>query len=249
MRKKTIEAIYSAKEALDKLVSDLSQQSSLIGAVKGLSYDYRIENAVSGNRDLLFVPHGPLTSKGPEPRFILVGDNPGKNEQATVRYFDPKGSAGKGARREFASSPIALPSEFDQMVLTLNKTPIHTKTTADLQRLYKSEGPHRGQVEKLLSHSQERMAEIAWDLACGIEGATLWICGKGHLRKGKALQSFGARLRSLSEKRPALPIWVFSHFSHNAFRAELNRHFNGDTPTMEELAQLGAENRKELLGF
>lgn len=249
MRKKTIEAIRSAKEALDELVSDLAKQSPLLEVVEGMGYDYRIENAVSTNMELLFAPIGSLAPEGPDPRFILVGDNPGQKEQAHGRYFHPDGRAGQGARREFALAPISLPGEFDQLVLTLNKTPIHTKSTKDLQRLQKTGGSHGQQVAEMLSRSQEKMAEIAWNLACGIEGATLWISGKGHLRKGDVFHPFGARLRSLFERQSGPPVWVFSHFSHNAFRAELNRHFSGCTPTMDELAQLGAENRKELLGF
>jgi hypothetical protein len=85
-------------------------------------YTHHIENAIVFNHDLRRNPVGV--------RQIIVADNPGICEQLEERYLI--GDAGEKACIFYATH---LDMNFRQASIILNKTPIHTKITTDLNIL------------------------------------------------------------------------------------------------------------------
>ena len=111
-----------------------------------------------------------LTLKAEEVRYILVGDNPGKEEQKAHRYLI--GTAGQGARRFFEET-AQLVESFDREVMVLNKTPVFTPSTMDLAEL--------GEIAKLLEESQVYMAGLICQLQ-KICDCPVWVTGSGGCR-------------------------------------------------------------------
>ena len=62
-------------------------------------------------------------------KFIIVGDNPGKTEYETNRFFI--GKSGQDLRKHFKQNNLV--SDFDNECMIRNKTFIHTRATNDLE--------------------------------------------------------------------------------------------------------------------
>ncbi len=202
--------------------------------------DYAVETPVVYNRA--------LDDVGPEsrPRWILIADNPGKQEQkaANLRYL--VGQSGRLAEGFFRKE---LEEDFRRDVLIINKTPVHTPKTAELALLRGLDGT--GVVEALLSESQVWMAGFARDLHRAL-GVPIWISGRSELKErgifGPWFREFSRLYREASpEEREE--VLVFSHFSMNQFSIELNRKRDPSKPLRDELRRIGAENRRAVFGF
>lgn len=215
--------------------------------------DYRVETSIVYNRALDDI------SPDDEIKVILVADNPGKKEQLAVNNRYLVGQSGKLAEGWFRRE---LGIDFRREVLILNKTPVHTPKTAELDILAKSSGLHRHRLEALLAGSQAAMADLAWRLyvaLCGTgssgtlsKGPVLWISGVGELRKGGLFEIYRDELfrrlaRSSPEERRG--VWAFNHFSMNQFAIEIKRKAKLGTPIAEELARIGPENRVRVFGL
>ena len=210
--------------------------------------DYRIETPVVYNEALDDV------GQNDDPRFIIVADNPGKNEQKVANRRYLVGQSGKLAQGWFRKE---LDLDFRSSSIIINKTPIHTPKTAEIALLWKLSGKHAAELGALLDESQRRMAGFAFRMH-GSLGCVLWISGYGEL-KPKGLFSAWAEetTRHYAAARPALrkSVWVFRHFSMNQFAIEYSR-FKGAVPgaseksgPMARLEAIGTANRKRILGW
>lgn len=157
----------------------------------------------------------------PEVRFILVGDNPGREEQKSHRYL--VGTAGKGARRFFEETS-GLVSSFEKEVMVLNKTPVFTPSTMDLGDL--------SEINSLLEESQRYMASFMIRMQ-KLLGCPLWITGFGGCRNAKGdwnvkpakTRPLGIFFQSLREEAVKAgsrqdDIQFFKHFSYAHFQKD-----------------------------
>lgn len=202
--------------------------------------DYSVETPVVYNRA--------LDDIGPDarPRWILIADNPGKQEQkaANLRYL--VGQSGKLAEGFFRRE---LGADFRSEVLIVNKTPVHTPKTAELA-LLRGLDPS-GAVETLLAESQVWMAGFARALH-GALGIPVWISGRSELKPrgifGPWFREF-CRLYREAPPEAREEVLVFSHFSMNQFSIELARKRDPDKPLMEDLRRIGSDNRRAIFDF
>ena len=207
--------------------------------------DYAIETPIVYNES--------LDDIGPDaqPSYVIVADNPGKNEQKAAQRRYLVGQSGKLAQGWFSRE---LKTDFRSSCVIINKTPIHSPKTAELAKLVKIAGTHseslKDQLQALLEESQRTMASIAFRLHHCL-GCVLWITGYGELRKGKLFSPWAEEIRNLyQDATPIMKnrIWVFRHFSMNQFAIEYSRHPTQENAT-SKLEAIGQSRRQEILGF
>ena len=187
-------------------------------------------------------------------RLIVIGDNPGKDEQRAVNQKYLVGQSGKIAAGFFAKNP-EFQTDFRKNAIILNKTPVHTAKTKHLKYLLKN---GNDEVKKLISESQiymaQKTAKLHQDLckASGEVGISpeLWLVGYAEL-KGKGLfleyrdelkKSYEA---SLSEWEK---VFVFQHFSMNRFLIDLRDFMkeNDGLGIVESAHRLGKIHKSEI---
>lgn len=179
-----------------------------------------------------------------EIKIIVIGDNPGKDEQLLKNNKYLVGQAGKLGEGFFRKNP-ELGVDFRKNAIILNKTPVHSAKTAQLKHMKKSGGKA---TEDLLEETQNWMAEKTAELAKSI-GAEIWLVGYSEL-KGKGL--FLKYRDRLEQKAKELGIWeklfVFQHFSMNCFSKDLKkfREEHKSLPLKESLIQLGNLHKQEI---
>jgi len=139
------------------------------------------------------------------PRIILVADNPGERERVEGRYL--VGPSGKKAKKWFQDNMNLV---LHRDVLVLNKTPISTPRTHHLAELERTVVPQ-------FQESQQKMADIAWQLTAGIPDAALWIVGLSHFGPKGIFAAFCERLRENAGQATSR-IFLFPHFSFGHFR-------------------------------
>jgi hypothetical protein len=184
-------------------------------------------------------------------RLIIVGDNPGKDEQRAQNRRYLVGQAGKLGDGFFRARP-ELGIDFRSDAIILNKTPVHSAKTAHLRALVRSGSPV---VRRLVQESQRFMAEQTARLhhaLCG-SGCMLWLVGYAELKpRGIFSEYRDALLRAY--ECGASPAWsrvlVFQHFSQNRFSVDLKGSCGGTVPTDGTLAQrlfeLGTRHKTEI---
>lgn len=206
--------------------------------------DYMVETPVVYNRALDDI--GPQAS----PRFIFVGDNPGKNEQKACNQRYLVGQAGKLAQGWFRDN---MGIDFREAGIIVNKTPIHTAKTAELSLLRRLAADRGRDLDAVLRESQERMAGFAFRFQKAL-GGIVWISGYGHL-KGKSLfapwAAEMARLYAGAPEPMRDNVWLFRHFSMNQFSVEYKRFKagRGDDSAEDVCRALGVSNRKKICGW
>lgn len=162
-------------------------------------------------------------------KLIVIGDNPGKDEQLQRNQRYLVGQAGKIAAGFFSRNP-ELGIDFRKNTIILNKTPVHTAKTAHFRQLLKSGKP---EIIRLIQDSQRWMAtktaqlhQVLCSAPCtgknvssknagsdekkagsGWWGCQLWLVGYAEL-KGRGLfldyrdqlaQSYGVPLAGIVE--------------------------------------------------
>lgn len=160
-------------------------------------------------------------------RYIIVADNPGKQEQlqANQRYL--VGFSGKIAEGFFARTP-SLNADFRKNVLVLNKTPIHTSKSALLQDMLNTAS---NTVRELILETQRECARLTFHLHEGLldplatSPVQLWIIGYSEMKRGRAFSTYKDELLRLYENRPSWNnVFVYQHFSMNRFCIDLNNY-------------------------
>lgn len=215
--------------------------------------DYRVETPIVFNEALRDL------DASSEPAFILVADNPGKNEQLARNRRYLVGQSGKLAEGWFRRE---LGVDFRKEVIIINKTPIHTPRTAELRKLLSLAGSkalsrsggadgRRAALASLLDESQRWMAGMARRLHEAI-GVPLWISGYGELGPRGLFRPYAEALSSAYEKarvEERESVLLFRHFSMNQFAIEMKENRNVSRPLPGELSRIGAENRRRILGW
>lgn len=171
-------------------------------------------------------------------RWIICSDNPGVEEAKSGRFLAPTGRSGKEARKAIAQAGL----HWDEQVIVLNKSIIHTPKTVDLKAL----------PAEAVRATEQSLAQVILDLLTQTD-AKLWIVGFGGCdakepgwpRKlpGKerypascitphfyaALRDGGARFKER--------IFISKHFSHGQFAIEM-KQFPADWSLDDRLAAL-----------
>ncbi|WP_419957318.1 hypothetical protein [Psychrobacillus psychrotolerans] len=186
-----------------------------------------------------------------EIKYILVGDNPGENELNQNKYF--VGEAGLIAKW-FFKSELNITS-FEDEVLILNKTPIHSKTTNDLNDFYP-------EYLEVMMESQKYMANLIYKLQKILE-CRIIIVGSGGCRNSgfwdfqaqtnknqKSLAFFYLEIKSLAQNDRdfAGKLFNFPHFSVMQFpRYLVNNVENVEELNENKIFEIGENYTNEIL--
>ncbi|MCQ2610886.1 MAG: hypothetical protein MJ169_03975 [Treponema sp.] len=202
-------------------------------------------------------------------KLIVIGDNPGKNEQLALNQKYLVGQAGKIAQGFFTKNPC-FNIDFRKNAIILNKTPIHTAKTAHLKALASQGGKP---VADLILESQLWMAQQTAALHQALfrgqdtsqdYSTKLWLVGYGEL-KGKGIflpyrdAFYKAYQDDIHNNAAWKNVFVYQHFSMNCFLNDLNKfrqepykdqNLNSQTKKMLPLPQavidLGRKHRDEI---
>ena len=205
--------------------------------------DYNVETSIVFNRS-----YDDIT-KDDEINLIVIGDNPGKDEQLSKnnRYF--VGKSGMVAENFFRRNS-ELEMDFRKKTIIMNKTPVHTAKTKQLKDLGKLGG---SEIRDLIESSQIKCAQITARLHMGLGmDAQLWLVGHSELKKGGVFPGYRDELKnaygtsSMWEK-----VYLFNHFSMGRFSVDLKefRGKNPDMPLAQVLHQIGTRHKQEVYGL
>jgi len=189
---------------------------------------------------------------------IIVGDNPGKDEQLRANQKYLVGLSGKVANTWFSKHP-ELGMDFRANTIILNKTPVHTAKTKELAAM----GKQNAAVAQLIADSTRWMAEQTCRLhahlcaAASSDGGPLpqlWLVGYGELSGKGVFIPYGNILSSFYTSDPAGIPWkdqvgVFQHFSMNRFFIDVAANSDPQKSLQENLSATGILHRKAILGF
>jgi hypothetical protein len=179
-----------------------------------------------------------------EIKLILVGDNPGRREQAAENRRYLVGPSGKIAEN-FFKKEVALGIDFRKNVLILNKTPVHTPRTADLRDLCSLGGE---KTRRVIDASQTKMARLLADFFRALR-VPVWITGYSEMRKRGIFERYTADMGDLV-RRGAIDkdyLFLYRHFSMNQFTIDLRQKTPPGRSTTETLRAIGTEYRKRIL--
>ncbi|MBQ4330906.1 MAG: hypothetical protein IJC31_03615 [Spirochaetaceae bacterium] len=203
-------------------------------------------------------------------KLLVIGDNPGKDEQRLCNQRYLVGQAGKLAAGFFSRNPD-LGIDFRRDTIILNKTPVHTAKTTHLRHLLKYGPP---EIRELIGESQSWMARETAALhqalaeggqsesggQLGTGGCQLWLVGYAEL-KGRGLflgyRDQLARSYQVQDDGDMVAAWnqvmVYQHFSMNRFTIDLAQavaagKVDGSLSVQDQLACLGAIHRREIFG-
>ena len=202
--------------------------------------EYNIETPVVYNTALDSI------TQNDEIKIIVIGDNPGKNEQLLKNRKYLVGQAGKIGEGFFRKNP-ELRIDFRRNAIILNKTPVHSAKTAQLKYIKKAGGTS---AEKLLEETQLWMAEKTAEIAA-VLGAEIWLVGYNDLKPKGLFSLYRDKLKECCLKLGILDrLLVFQHFSMNRFSIDL-KDFMGKNSfnSLQEAAHaLGIQHRNEIFG-
>ena len=192
-------------------------------------------------------------------RIILIGDNPGKDEQLARNRRYLVGQSGKIADGFFRKNP-ELNIDFRKNVLILNKTPLHTAKTKELALIIKEGAPLFG---KIIRQSQVWFACATVRLHRALYGADdtgtpcqLWLIGYAELRERGLFSVYRDTLNkayagsSAPSGSPdcASQVFVYQHFSMNRFLIDLKEKSEASLSLAENIEKVGLMHRKDILG-
>lgn len=199
-------------------------------------------------------------TKNDDIKLIVIGDNPGKEEQLEKNKKYLVGQSGRIAEGFFRKNP-EFEIDFRKNVVIMNKTPIHTAKTVHLKYLNKN-GSNR--IRETLLNSQLEMARMAAKLHKVLyENAELqsrkcelWLVGYSELKAKGIFIPYRDELinnyRSLGNKMDAAwdNVFVYQHFSMNRFLVDLSDYRKKEEcfgmNTEELLRKIGETHKKEI---
>lgn len=158
-------------------------------------------------------------------QLIVVGDNPGKEEQLASRRAYLVGQSGRVAEGFFRRNP-SLGVDFRRNSLITNKTPIHTAKTKHLKYLAAKGSPA---LVRALEESQREMARLTARLHRRLfaeAGTKLYLVGYAELKgRGFFLPYRDELARSYEGDAAAWDaVYVYQHFSMNRFQIDLKEY-------------------------
>ncbi|MBQ4379003.1 MAG: hypothetical protein II821_07400 [Treponema sp.] len=212
--------------------------------------DYMVETPVVYNTAL-----DEITEES-DIRLIVIGDNPGKDEQREINKKYLVGQSGKLAAGFFESHK-EFNTNFRENVIILNKTPVHSAKTNHLKLITKNGGK---EIRDLIVQSQiymaKRTAKLHQDLcrAAGADGIKpeIWLVGYAELKEKGLFSDYKKELIESYEKdsQEWEKVLVFQHFSMNRFSIDLKEFMakNRGIGILEAVAELGKKHKKEIFG-
>ena len=177
-----------------------------------------------------------------EIKIIVIGDNPGKDEQLLKNNKYLVGQAGKLGEGFFKKKP-ELGIDFRKNAIILNKTPVHTAKTNQIKYLLKNGSQ---EIKNLLEETQVWMAQKTAELAEKIH-AEIWLVGYSELKPKGLFSRYRETLKTYANLKN---LFVFQHFSMNRFTIDLanfqTRH--KELSLKESIETLGKEHLREIFG-
>jgi hypothetical protein len=181
-------------------------------------------------------------------KLIVIGDNPGKDEQLAKNNRYLVGQAGKIAEGYFRRNP-ELGIDFRRNVIILNKTPVHSAKTAQLKTIAKQGGK---KIADLIEESQIWMAKRTAQLHAEL-GTELWLVGYSELKEKGIFASYRDTLKASCTPKAWQKVFVFQHFSMNRFTIDLGDYINNKSKEAQKNAtlesnihELGVLHRNEI---
>ena len=200
--------------------------------------DYSLDNILVYNKALDEV------SEQDNIKLIVIGDNPGKQEQLAQNQKYLVGQAGKIAEGFFARNS-ELETDFRKNVIILNKTPLHTAKTKELLALAKDSDPV---VKQIFEESQVFMARETANLAKDLN-LEIWLVGYSELKPKGIFSIYKESLKSAFEDFSKSKVFVYQHFSMNRFLVDLKENLDSSKSLKENLISIGENHRKEIFGL
>lgn len=200
--------------------------------------DYSLDNILVYNKALDEV------SEQDNIKLIVIGDNPGKQEQLAQNQKYLVGQAGKIAEGFFARNP-ELETDFRKNVIILNKTPLHTAKTKELLALTKDSDPV---VKQIFEESQIFMARETANLARDLN-LEIWLVGYSELKSKGIFSIYKESLKAAFEDFSKSKVYVYQHFSMNRFLVDLKENLDSSKSLKENLISIGENHRKEIFGL
>ena len=177
-----------------------------------------------------------------EIKIIVIGDNPGKDEQLLKNNKYLVGQAGKLGEGFFKKHP-ELGIDFRKNAIILNKTPVHTAKTNQIKYLLKNGSQ---EIKNLLEETQVWMAQKTAELSEKIN-AEIWLVGYSELKPKGLFSRYRETLKTYANLKN---LFVFQHFSMNRFTIDLanfqTQHKN--LSLKESIETLGKEHLREIFG-
>lgn len=177
-----------------------------------------------------------------EIKIIVIGDNPGKDEQLLKNNKYLVGQAGKLGEGFFKNNP-ELGIDFRKNAIILNKTPVHTAKTNQIKYLLKNGSQ---EIKNLLEETQVWMAQKTAELSEKIH-AEIWLVGYSELKPKGLFSRYRETLKTYANLKN---LFVFQHFSMNRFTIDLTnfqtQHKN--LSLKESIETLGKEHLREIFG-
>lgn len=234
--------LRSQIEVWAKIAPELTELQKA-AAIAGKTPAYPFETSVVYNRAL-----DELT-KSDNIKLIVIGDNPGKDEQLAKNNRYLVGQAGKIAEGYFKKNP-ELGVDFRKNVIILNKTPVHSAKTKQLQTIAKLGG---SKIAGLLKESQiwmaEKTAKLHTDLCGAGEASELWLVGYSELKGKGIFTDYRDTLKqTYMNVNPAIwdKVYVFQHFSMNRFTIDLKDNFDQKESLQNNIYRLGNLHKTEI---
>lgn len=162
-------------------------------------------------------------------KLIVIGDNPGKDEQLAKNQKYLVGQAGK-LGNNFFKNHEELGIDFRKNVIILNKTPIHSAKTNQLKKFGSFGGP---EIDNLIEETQIWMAKETAKLHQKLfeenktkEYPQLWLVGYSELKNKGIFTKYKEELKNQYSGTEKLNdawknVFVFQHFSMNRFTIDL----------------------------
>ena len=191
-----------------------------------------------------------------EIKLIVIGDNPGKDEQLAKNQKYLVGQAGK-LGNNFFKNHEELGIDFRKNVIILNKTPIHSAKTNQLKKFATFGGK---EIEDLLKETQiwmaQETAKLHQMLLQGSENKDfpqLWLVGYSELKEKGIFTDYKNELKkqyqtSEEAKNAWDNVFVYQHFSMNRFSIDL-KEFSTENKNLDlktQLKTLGKKHKDEI---
>ena len=191
-----------------------------------------------------------------EIKLIVIGDNPGKDEQLIKNQKYLVGQAGK-LGNSFFKNHDELGIDFRKNVIILNKTPIHSAKTNQLKKFATFGGK---EIENLIKETQiwmaQETAKLHQMLLQGSENKDfpqLWLVGYSELKEKGIFTDYKNELKkqyqtSEEAKNDWDNVFVYQHFSMNRFSIDL-KEFSTENKNLDlktQLKTLGKKHKDEI---
>jgi hypothetical protein len=167
------------------------------------------------------------------PRYIIVGDNPGKKEKDKDKFF--VGSAGIALENFLCKENIV--NDFNNECFLFNKTTIHTGRTIDLKAL-------NGEEQKYFQNNQ---IQNATDIAnCANKNKLpVIILGLSNLEPNKLFSYFWNTL--IEKTKDKNKVYVLCHPSFGNLSRQYKAHNDSKTKGESKIFHIGKEGYNRIM--